>query len=408
MSQGNAPRVSSQPNKTMNSSKKLSLPLFEWAGDLYPVIATLSNGVKLVAHKNAPAITDGDMFMTLDEHDDDSAQLKKTKREASRKFQEWTWAQLRPLLECPTYEKPEASGNEAKSTIEQIIVHPGIFHADDVFAAVAASIIAPKAAIIRKDPTPDELDNPNIIVLDIGFRYDPSKNCFDHHQPMYSPGDVISRPRHPKHAMAAFGLFWETHGANVVKAADPKCEFPEEVATAIKERLVVHIDAEDNGILPPNYTVSLAISRINREPGKPDDKFEIAFHEAKLTLLREIAYQAFSKASEKKVQELIDSTQDHILRFDGFLPWKEQASEAPHILFASYPSLRGGWVLECCPPPNKPTAQKIPIPMWAIQDEKLREEFNITFAHSNQFLAVCKSEADVLRLAEELIKTQKR
>jgi hypothetical protein len=82
---------------------RLVLPLFEWGGDMYPVIADLPQGCKLVAHKNAPAITDGNVFMTIDQHNDDDDDEIALKRAATRKFAEWAWTHLRPRLECPTY-----------------------------------------------------------------------------------------------------------------------------------------------------------------------------------------------------------------------------------------------------------------------------------------------------------------
>ena len=38
------------------------------------------------------------------------------------------------------------------------------------------------ARVQRRDPTREELDNPNILVLDVGGEYDPANGNFDHHQ----------------------------------------------------------------------------------------------------------------------------------------------------------------------------------------------------------------------------------
>lgn len=87
----------------------LVLPLFEWGGDKYPVIAELRHGFKLVAHKNCPAITDGDRFSTLNQYDDDPEGLKDVKRQAYEKLQEFVWLHIRPMLDCPTYGQNEKS-----------------------------------------------------------------------------------------------------------------------------------------------------------------------------------------------------------------------------------------------------------------------------------------------------------
>ena len=79
----------------------------------------------------------------------------------------------------------------------KIIVHGGNAHLDD-FAATAEALVArlwdwdysgegiekvaAETVIERRDPTPAELDDPEIVVLDVGGRLDDSKACYDHHQ----------------------------------------------------------------------------------------------------------------------------------------------------------------------------------------------------------------------------------
>jgi len=63
------------------------------------------------------------------------------------------------------------------------ITHAGIFHADDVFAAAYLMLHKnTEIKIIRRDPTPEELTNPNVIVFDIGGQFNTGLNNFDHHQ----------------------------------------------------------------------------------------------------------------------------------------------------------------------------------------------------------------------------------
>jgi hypothetical protein len=65
-----------------------------------------------------------------------------------------------------------------------IITHPGSAHFDEVTAV--SLILAVNAdtefRIERREPTPAELDNPDVWVLDIGNRHEPEKRNFDHHQ----------------------------------------------------------------------------------------------------------------------------------------------------------------------------------------------------------------------------------
>ena len=65
-----------------------------------------------------------------------------------------------------------------------IITHPGRAHFDEFFAVslVLAVDSAADFSIQRRNPTKEELDDPNVWVIDIGERYEPERRNFDHHQ----------------------------------------------------------------------------------------------------------------------------------------------------------------------------------------------------------------------------------
>lgn len=75
-----------------------------------------------------------------------------------------------------------------------IIVHPGNAHLDE-FVACAEALVAEawrdpdsaitlhqRVTIARREPTPEEVENPDVLVMDVGGVHDPKKACFDHHQ----------------------------------------------------------------------------------------------------------------------------------------------------------------------------------------------------------------------------------
>lgn len=289
-------------------------------------------------------------------------------------------------------------------TIHTLLVHPGTFHADDAFTAAGFRLLVPGVKILRKEPTQEELDDPEIAVADVGGIYDPATNCFDHHQPVGSEGDRIPRPTHVnERPMAAFGLTWETYGEQIVAALAPTANAAE-VAIRVKSALVLHIDAEDNGMRANTYSVSLLISRINSDPGTPEENFEAAYELAGQVLKREILAHARNIEREHLVVTAIENAKDGVIRFEEFIVWKRMASMAPNVYFAIYPSNRDGWVLECCPPPEEFMQQKLPIPRWAIENQTLRRNFGIIFAHANQFLVVCKTIQDAENLAAEILR----
>lgn len=67
---------------------------------------------------------------------------------------------------------------------ELIITHPGSSHFDEFFALclILASHPDTDFSIERREPTPDEVADPLIWVVDIGGSYDPANRNFDHHQ----------------------------------------------------------------------------------------------------------------------------------------------------------------------------------------------------------------------------------
>jgi hypothetical protein len=74
-----------------------------------------------------------------------------------------------------------------------IITHPGGAHFDELTAislilAVYADL---KFRVERREPTSEELDNPDIWVVDTGNRHEPEKHNFDHHQSMDCPSAFV-------------------------------------------------------------------------------------------------------------------------------------------------------------------------------------------------------------------------
>lgn len=68
---------------------------------------------------------------------------------------------------------------------KRAIIHGGKAHADEFLAlgfGLAYGVIDSSTPVFRRDPTEAELDDPNVLVLDVGGRHEPENNNFDHHQ----------------------------------------------------------------------------------------------------------------------------------------------------------------------------------------------------------------------------------
>lgn len=62
-----------------------------------------------------------------------------------------------------------------------ILTHPGGSHKDE-FLACCLLISVHQVTVVRREPTEDDLANPNTAVVDVGGEHNPARGNFDHHQ----------------------------------------------------------------------------------------------------------------------------------------------------------------------------------------------------------------------------------
>jgi hypothetical protein len=67
------------------------------------------------------------------------------------------------------------------STISTILTHPGGAHKDEFLACSVLLALHP-VPVLRREPTPADLADPSVCVVDVGHRHEPALNNFDHHQ----------------------------------------------------------------------------------------------------------------------------------------------------------------------------------------------------------------------------------
>jgi hypothetical protein len=74
-----------------------------------------------------------------------------------------------------------------------IITHPGSAHFDEVTAvSLVLTVYADtEFRIERREPSPTELEDPGVWVIDTGNRYEPEKHNFDHHQSLDCPAAFV-------------------------------------------------------------------------------------------------------------------------------------------------------------------------------------------------------------------------
>ena len=273
--------------------------------------------------------------------------------------------------------------NTTAATINKIIVHAGIFHADDIFCVALARIINPECEVDRVFKIPDGVDvnaTTGTVVADIG------DGIFDHHH-----GDLTIRDDGcPK---AAFGLMWAHYGHAL-------CE-GDLAWRIVDDTLVRHIDAHDNGYIMGN-PLSVLLSAFN--PSWDEDElctfdgtclaltqFMSAVGVAETLLKRAIESANSTVRAEKTVASYFEAAHDHIMVMEKFAPWGEYLKKIDNenrtVWFIVFPSLRGGWSLQ--------SVDSATYPLPAEWVENLPE--GMTFCHKARFIAAAIDKETVIK-----------
>ncbi len=64
--------------------------------------------------------------------------------------------------------------------VRTILTHPGGAHKDDLLA-VCVLVAKYGVPVVRRDPSPEELEDPGVVIVDVGGVHDPQHMNFDHH-----------------------------------------------------------------------------------------------------------------------------------------------------------------------------------------------------------------------------------
>lgn len=284
-----------------------------------------------------------------------------------------------------------------------LITHSSTFHADDIFATAALSLLLDgHIKVIRSRDL--EVIKTGDYVYDVGGEYDPSRNRFDHHQ---EGGAGVRDNGIP---YAAFGLVWKTYGEQICGSKD--------AADRLDEKLVQAIDAADNGVsvytlkedVAP-YMIEDAFSSFRPtydEDGDFDGPFLKMVDFAKEILVREI-HKAKSKIkAEASVEAAFDAAPDkRLVVLDVSYPWGDVLGAHPEPLYVIYPK-SNVWHVQCVAIKAHSFENRKSLPVeWAGKiDHEMAEASGVadaTFCHNGRFLAVAKSKEGAIKLAEKAL-----
>ncbi len=290
----------------------------------------------------------------------------------------------------------------------QAVTHNGIFHTDDVFSAALLELVL--ARPIQLCRTRDEkIIAEGEYVFDVGGVYEPAKHRFDHHQ----VGGAGKRENGIPYA--AFGLLWKEYGRKLCGS--------DSVAQKIEEKLVMPIDAIDNGVSISKSLVSdISAYEIDdvvnsfRPTWKEDEsdmdlRFSFAAALAKNILEREIKKAQDAEEAQQFVDKFYQEASDkRIIIMDRKYPFQDTLEKYPEPLYVVHPvAVDDTWRVYTMRRERNSFHNRKDLPVsWAgKRDGELAAVTGVpdaTFCHNGKFLAVAKSKEGALRLAGLAVK----
>jgi len=289
----------------------------------------------------------------------------------------------------------------------RVATHPGNFHADDVFAVAVLELVHGELELVRTRD--DETVAAADARVDIGGRSDAAAGDFDHHQ-RGGAGERANGIRY-----ASFGLVWREFGSQLAGGEDG--------ATAIDERLVQGVDANDtgqtistalvDGIRP--MTVSGVIGAMNASwdeeltAEEEDARFAEAVALARGILEREIAAAKAYRRGLDIVRSAIERAEDpRVIELERKAPWHETVvTTAPDALYVVYPK-SDGWGMQAVPKAlgSFENRKDLPEAWGGHADDELAAITGVPdamFAHGKGFYASARSREGILALARQAL-----
>lgn len=306
----------------------------------------------------------------------------------------------------------------ASKNINKVVTHPGIHHADDALAVALLymDLGYDALSVERRVPTPEDLANPEVAVVDIGGVFDPESHNYDHHQ----RGGAGARDADGNGPYAAAGLVWNFSGAaemlferQLGRVSDFPTEFPQ-WKQRVDDLLFRGVDASDCGKSKPVTlgdcpNVSQVISWMNAAPGATvEDRWQ-AFAVAR-RVAHEIIIATAAAAWEwvaARQTVLTAPVSDRIMTLPTFVMWNEhvfQRPDADDILYVVFPSERGGFMVQQMPKAPESFEGRKPLPeAWAgLRDKALAEVSGVldaVFCHPGRFCGGAASLEGTLEMA---------
>jgi uncharacterized UPF0160 family protein len=314
-----------------------------------------------------------------------------------------------------------------------IYTHNGAFHADDVFAVAALSLVFDGKIRVVRTRDEDLLAKARGIVVDVGGVYDPISNRFDHHQ----LGGAGARDNGIPYA--SFGLVWKTYGkkvcARVLGTRTKDDSHFSSLITIIDNVLVSPIDADDNGFeisqrlksnkgefYPRGYFMGSLVAGFvptwkEETSGRANDRLLMRrFREAVSIAIRVLTNEIKKGAALLEAQRFVThayeiASDKRIIVLDGSYPWRDTLAKYSEPLYVVVPRIGTRvWHVTAVRNPSDPNPFKnkkdLPLAWAGLRDKDLAHVAGVPdaiFCHNKRFMAVARSKEGALALAQKAL-----
>lgn len=299
---------------------------------------------------------------------------------------------------------------EENSKKPKIVVatHDAKFHADECMAIAILNLVYGEQNIEIYRTRKIEIIELADFKIDVGNKYDPDNNYFDHHQenaPMRNNGIKY----------AAAGMLWSYYGRKVLKDYEIEDCHIETAFARIENGIIIPIDLHDNGHSECHKHVfgfSTFISNINPnwdEDDHPDNWFDIAVRTCQLALIKRIKSIRSQLKAINIVKEASENSNNKILILEQSVPWSRTLFESEYHEYFDFvisPDINAGdWKVMCIPeqPFGFEVKKRLPE-SWSGKNGK--QFIKITgvkdaiFCHQERFIASAASKKGAIKLAE--------
>lgn len=324
------------------------------------------------------------------------------------------------------------------SKMVQICTHSGSFHADEALAVYMLRLLPKwKQAKLVRSRNSDDWEASDI-VMDVSGKYDAVK-YFDHHQREFN--NTFNEKYSTK--LSSAGLIYKHFGKEILSHV---CEYTEDDSTKLEylfdkvyAEFIEAVDANDNGItkfpeqdnLQPrfkdrNFSIAGMVSNLNPswDQNPTDADFDEQFLKASSLIgdafLNYVTYmgKSFLKAKQYVIDAVNSKTEDKIIEFDTFVPWKEhlftvekENSIEGEVLYAIFPDSSGSWRIAAVPVSSTSfdSRKKLPEPWRGLRDDALSEKTGVPgciFIHAAGFIGGAKTREAALQLAKMAVEFQ--